>query len=168
MFTERDCIKAVTRARRINFLIAGIAVFTGGMIYVLCRTADFSFFRWIRSMGFDGELSILRDITLPYGRQLPEWIIFSLPDGLWSFAYTLMILTIWLDSKSILKYIWYATIPILVLGFELLQGTGIAGGTFCLNDVILVTTGLLAGLVTAIVTFNKSRYEISDEIHHLH
>jgi len=167
MFTKQDWIKPAIRARRINFLIAGLAVFTGGMIYVLCRPLDYSFFQWIRSMGFDGALYFLRVHILPIGRQLPEWIIFSLPDGLWAFAYTLLILTIWAGSHSILKYVWYATIPILVMGFELLQGTGIAGGTFCTNDIILDTSGLLAGLVTAALTLNKSYYEISNEIRHM-
>jgi hypothetical protein len=105
---------------------------------------------------------------LPYGQQLPEWIVFSLPDGLWSFAYTLVIITIWIDSHSIVKYAWYASIPLLVLGFKFLQGSGIAAGTFCLNDIIWVIVGLLTGMVTAIITLNKSPHEISNEIQHHH
>jgi hypothetical protein len=167
MVTQQDRIKQAIRAKRINFLIAAIAVFTGGTIYILCRPSDYSFFQWIRSLGFGGELASLRTHALPLGRQIPQWMIFSLPDGLWSFAYTLIILTIWVESKSILKYVWYASIPVLVFGSEFLQGTGITGGTFCINDIILVTAGLLAGIVTVIVTLNKSHNETLPEIHYL-
>jgi hypothetical protein len=166
MSTEQDSIKVAIRASRINVLIAGIAVLSGGMIYVLCRPLDYFFFQWIRSIGFDGALSFLRTHTLPDGSHLPEWIVYSLPDGLWAFAYTLIILTIWNGSNSILKYVWFATIPLLVLGVELLQWAGNIGGTFCFNDIILLITGLLAGMVTNIVTLNLSHYESSNEIQH--
>jgi len=167
MFAKEDSIKAVIRARRINSLIAGIAVFTGGMIYVLCRSSDYSFFHWIRWLGFDGELTFLRARILPVGHKLPEWFVFSMPDGLWSLALTLIMLTIWMGSHSILKYVWYATIPILVFGYELLQWTGMVGGTFCFTDIILVAAGLLAGLVMTLLTFKKSKYEIPNEVQHL-
>ena len=159
MFAKEDSIKAVIRARRINFLIAGIAVFTGGMIYVLCRPSDYSFFQWIRSMGFDGALSFLRIHSLPNGSQLPEWIVFSLPDGLWAFAYTLLILTIWFNSKSSWKYLWYATIPALTIGSEILPWQGIIPGTFCLSDLVIIVCGLIAGILTANINLKQSRHE---------
>jgi hypothetical protein len=167
LFTQQDGSKKPIRAKRIILMMAGIAVFAGGMIYVLCRTSDFPFFSWIRRLGFDDELTFLRAHLLPYGRLLPEWVVFSLPDGLWSLALTLIMLTIWMDSHSILKYVWYATIPILVFGYELLQWTGIVSGTFCFNDIILVAAGLLAGMVLAILIFKKSNYEIPNEVQHL-
>ena len=109
MSTEQDSIKVAIRAKRINYLIAGIAVFAGGMIYVLCRSSAYFFFQWIRALDFHDELSLLRTHILPYGRRFPEWLIYSLPDGLWALAYTLVILTIWFNSNSSLKYFWYTT-----------------------------------------------------------
>lgn len=165
MLSQKDWSITAIRIKRINFLIAGMAVLIGGLIYILCRPAEYSFFHWIRSLGFGGELSFLRAHSLPLGRRLPEWIIFSLPDGLWSFAYTLIILTIWTGSKSAIRYAWYASVPLLVIGSELLQVIGI-GGTFCLTDFILATAGLLAGIATTKVTLNKTNHENSTEIQH--
>ena len=164
MFTEQDCKRASIRAKRINFLIAGLAVIAGGMIYILCRTPDYSFFQWIRSMGFDGALAFLRAHSLPNGSKLPDWIVYSLPDGLWAFAYTLIILTIWYKSHSFLMYFWYATIPTLTIGSEILPWMGIIPGTFCLSDVVLILCGLFAGILAANLTLKQSTHENTQAI----
>jgi hypothetical protein len=119
-------------SRRLFILLSVIAVLSGGMIYVLLRPAGHVFF--------------YRFIPV---QSVPEWIVFSLPNGLWAFAYALLITGIWSGSKSLLRYFWMATIPLLVLGFEFLQLAGIIPGTFCMQDVALGAAGLILGMIVA-------------------
>lgn len=159
MFTQQGRTHDAMRARRINCLIAGLAVLAGGSIYFLGRPDEIGFVHWIRSV-VPERLASLSAVHHPvYGSQLPGWIVFSLPDGLWAFAYTLFMITIWFKGNTILRYFWYATIPMLTLGSEILQWPGIIPGTFCVTDLVLITLGLVTGILTAGLTLKQSNYE---------
>jgi hypothetical protein len=123
-----------------------LAVLSGGVIYILFRPVEPLFFNWIHDMGAGNILSGIRKFSLPMLNHIPGWLIFSLPNGLWAFAYTLIIGTIWLGSQSQLRYFWLATIPILVFGYELLQLINVLPGTFCLLDTAFGLTGIFAGM----------------------
>jgi hypothetical protein len=81
----------------------------------------------------------------------PDWMVYSLPNGLWAFAYALIITRIWGRNKSWPRIIWLASIPALVLGFETLQFWGIVHGTFCLQDLALGLTGIILGIITVFI-----------------
>ena len=147
------------RTSRIPLLIAGLAIVTGGLIYILFRPSEFVFFQWIRTLGFGQTLTFLRAPFSAATSIMPNWFIYSVPDSLWAFAYTLIILTLWSGSKSVWRYLWYATIPILLLGSELLQLTGTIRGTFSFSDVGWITAGLFVGILTYAKTTNHLYYE---------
>lgn len=151
--------EAVPFLRWLNLSVAGLAIIAGGLVYIFCRPGDFQFFEWINSLGFGNLLSTLRSHPLPAVLNLPDWFCYSLPDGLWAFAYTLIILTIWSGSKSVARYFWYASIPLFVLGSELLQLSGTVRGTFTLNDIFWLSLGLLAGALTSIILPKILNYE---------
>ena len=136
-------------------LLSGLALIAGGMLYISFRSADIVLFRWIRFVGLDSSLTSFRERSLAYLHLMPPWIVYSLPNGLWAFAYTLIVLTIWAGSHSWLRYLWYATVPLLVFGFEGLQLTGMIRGTFCYIDLAFGAAGILAGLL--INHFNYKR-----------
>lgn len=125
--------------------LAWSSLILGGMLYVMFRSADPVFFRWIRFLGFCDNLTNLREHSLIWVHIFPSWFIYSLPNGLWAFSYTLIVIVIWSGSKSWLRYIWYASVPLLVFGFELLQLTGIIRGTFCLWDLTFGAGGIFIG-----------------------
>jgi hypothetical protein len=129
------------------FFVSILSVIAGGMLYVSFRPAVPVFFRWIRLMGLGDNLTDFREQSLTWVHVLPSWFIYSLPNGLWAFSYTLIVIVIWSGSKSWLRYIWYASVPLLVFGFELLQLTGIIRGTFCLWDLTLGAGGILMGMI---------------------
>ena len=49
------------RTSRIPLLIAGLAIVTGGLIYILFRPSEFVFFQWIRTLGFGQTLTFHMD-----------------------------------------------------------------------------------------------------------
>jgi hypothetical protein len=140
-----------------------VALSLGGIIYILFRTSEPVFFNWIRSAGLESWLNFVRNSSLSLNRLLPGWIVYSLPNGLWSFAYALLITGIWAESKSRLKYFWMATIPVLVIGFEILQGAGMIPGTFCLQDIAFGTAGIISGVLSGSILTKLNNHETAFE-----
>ncbi len=145
---------------RLYVFLSALAIFVGGLIYILLRPSEPIFFSWISITGLDQLISATRSLSPALGQLLPEWLVFSLPNGLWAFAYALLITSIWSGSRSWLRYPWLASIPLLVLGFEILQHPGIIPGTFCIQDMALGTVGLVLGIfVGTMKTKNNNYYE---------
>ncbi|MCK5137729.1 MAG: hypothetical protein KAR19_18230 [Bacteroidales bacterium] len=131
----------------------------GGIIYIFLRTSEHVFDGWISTIGLDNLFSLARHHSPSLSLHLPDWIIFSLPNGLWAFAYALIITSIWLGSKSRARYFWMASIPILVLGFEVLQYVGIIRGTFCIQDIAFGMAGLTLGIIVGIKIIKPDNHE---------
>jgi ABC-type lipoprotein release transport system permease subunit len=51
-----------------------------------------------------------------------------------------------------------ASIPILVLGFEIMQIPGIIPGTFCIQDIALGLLGLLLGIYIGTMKTKNNNY----------
>ena len=148
---------------RLYIFLATIAILSGGVIYIFLRTSEHVFFSWINAVGLGNWINFARQHSLSQNLHLPEWIVFSLPNGLWAFAYALIITKIWSGSKSWLKYFWMASIPVLVVGFELLQYSGIIRGTFCIQDIALGIGGLILGVIVGYKIFKSNNHEKTTE-----
>jgi hypothetical protein len=149
---------APDHSRRLVFFLSAVALLGGGSIYLFLRPGDLVFHNWIRAAGLDGYTPPGHYSTL-WIRHFPEWFIYSLPGGLWAFAYALIINGIWWESHSLRKYFWMATVPVLVIGFELLQGAGLLRGTFCFTDLALGIVGLGLGMVFCMSLLKKKPHE---------
>jgi hypothetical protein len=141
------------------FLLSILTILSGGIIYILLRPSEPVFFSWIKFVGLEDFIFNTREKTLLFGQFLPEWFIYSLPNGLWAFSYSFIITVVWWKSKSRLKFFWIASIPILVFGFELFQYLEILMGTFCIGDIVFGVLGILAGNALGIKTNKINSYE---------
>jgi hypothetical protein len=145
-------------SHRLYIILSGFAIFVGGLIYILLRPSEHVFFGWISMMGLDHLISPARSLSHLFSQLFPNWIVFSLPNGLWAFAYALLITRIWSGSNSWLKYFWMASIPLLVLGFEILQYPGLIPGTFCIQDIALGLLGLVLGIFVGTMKTKNNNY----------
>lgn len=137
----------MTSRRRLSLLILALmAVLAGGMLYILFRPDSYVFYRWIEALGLDGVVGRIRSFSMPLLDKLPVWFVYSLPNGLWAFAYTVIICILWAGSRSRWRYAWYASIVVLVVGFELLQLTDLIAGTFCWVDMAFGAGGMGCGI----------------------
>ena len=143
----------------LHVIISALALLAGGVVYILFRPSEIVFFNWIRAIGFDNWFNLVRNSSLHLSPGIPEWIVYSLPNGLWAFGYALLITIIWSGSQSWLKYLWLASIPLLVLGFEILQLTGIIPGTFCIQDITFGIVGLTLGICVGIKIIKSNYHE---------
>ena len=153
MVLQKFAYRNVACATRLNFkkiLLAGLPLFSGGLIYLLFRPGTLRIFKWLDLAGLREPLEILRVHTLQLVPLMPEWLIYSLPNGLWAFSYAFIITAAWWKQSGYLKYFWLISVPIVGLGYELLQLKGAIPGTFCYQDLIFCTVGITAGFALAI------------------
>lgn len=124
----------------------------GGLIYILFRTSSLKMFAWYETIGLSSLTIALRKLTFPFAPKIPEWILFSLPDGLWIFSYVSLMLCIWNNTVSFKNLFWILIIPFLAIGSEIGQGLGLIPGTFDLADLLLY----ILGMTLPFLFFNKS------------
>lgn len=133
------------------FRLSGLSmagVFLGGAIYFLFRSKALAVFPvWTPSVD-NASFGAVREFALEYAFRLPPWVVYSLPGGLWAFAFALLVTGIWAGSPSPTKYAWLAFVPLAVAGSEILQWAGLLPGTFCRQDLLLGMAGMAAGFVT--------------------
>jgi hypothetical protein len=119
-------------------------------------------FRWFEYFAL--PLDNLRDLTLGFRNFLPDWLIYSLPDGLWIFSYMSLILLIWKNKINLHNIIWIVIAPVIVILFEFGQLLYITKGTFDYNDIAfyIVGTILPISLYTKLLNPKKLNYEKSN------
>ena len=121
----------------------------GGLIYILFRQETLQMFGWFDSINLLGIISELRELTIPMKKYLPEWFIYSLPDGLWVFSYVSGLMLVWDNHINKSNFFWIILIPFLSLSSESFQFYNLIPGTFDLMDM----TFYLIGAVLPIIIF---------------
>lgn len=121
----------------------------GGLIYILFRQETLQMFGWFDSINLLGIISELRELTIPMKKYLPEWFIYSLPDGLWVFSYVSGLMLVWDNHINKSNFFWIILIPFLSLSSEFVQFYNLIPGTFDLMDM----TFYLIGAVLPIIIF---------------
>ncbi len=114
----------------------------GGLIYLLWRDDGLLMFSWIRWIGWYESLHTIRTSFADVQSSIPEWILYSLPDGLWVYSMTSFFGFIWRNSSRVTYAFWVSLGPAMGIGSEIGQLFGVPG-VFCLNDLtsyILATT----------------------------
>jgi hypothetical protein len=128
--------------RKLIFLSI-LSILFGGVIYIAFRSSSIILFKWIDYIMLIDPVENLRIVTLPYNEYLPDWFLYSLPDGLWMFSYSCIVLVIW--ERKITKYslLWLLSLPMISILFEVLQYYDYFNGTFDIIDIIFYIFGSL-------------------------
>ena len=110
-----------------------LPLFVGSTIYVLFREKTLLMFDWFSYLKLDFIIDSLRNNFYGYRTYIPKSILFSLPDALWVYSFT-MFLSIYYKNRIILSAIFVGSIitEILQLWFVV--------GTFDIYDVIYMFT----------------------------
>ena len=128
--------------RKLIFLSI-LSILFGGVIYIAFRSSSIILFNWIDYIVLIDPVENLRIVTLPYKEYLPEWFLYSLPDGLWMFSYSCIVLVIW--KRKITKYslLWLLSLPMISILLEVLQYYDYFNGTFDIIDIVFFIFGSL-------------------------
>jgi hypothetical protein len=128
--------------RKLIFLSI-LTILLGGVIYIAFRSSSIILFKWIDYIVLIDPVENLRIVTLPYKEYLSKWFLYSLPDGLWMFSYSCIVLVIW--KRKITKYslLWLLSLPMISILFEVLQYYNYFNGTFDIVDIFFFLMGSL-------------------------
>lgn len=124
----------------IKIITALMLFFIGGMIYLGYRSTSLLMFRWVNTLGLDNTINNFRSIVKHY--PIPDWVMYSLPDGLWILSYMLLIDTIWGWDNLEFKY-WLYILPIIGIVSEFLQIAFSCLGTFDIADLFCYIFSIL-------------------------
>jgi len=115
------------------FLHVILPVILGASIYLLFRTTDLLMFHWLRSLGFWSQVLSIREIVSQI--HLSNWILYSLPDGIWVYSSTYLMMMIWRKDLSFTSRIWISAPVTCAIVTEILQVTRTISGSFDFLDL---------------------------------
>lgn len=146
------------RNRVLLFVIHVLAPITvGGLIYVRWRHANLLMFQWFRALGLDSLINWLR-AGAGEASGWTYWLAYSLPDGLWVYALTALMILVWRDARSPVKYLWLSLGLIFGLGSELGQLAGFVPGSFDVIDLIVCLIAVAAALIFTSRKFSVRKF----------
>lgn len=119
----------------------------GGLIYLSWRSTTLVIFRWLEFLGFSGAVQAVRAVATPWKEFIPGWVLFSLPDALWSYAFTCGLCFVWASHKCWHRFLWIFTPLILSVSIECLQASGFLVGTFDWIDFCLSSAACILALI---------------------
>lgn len=143
-----------TRNNTYKLLIHAILpIMLGGLVYMLFRSTKLEMFHWANTLGFRDFLMNIRGRLINI--HLPDWCLYSLPDGLWVYAFASTLIFIWKDDQR--KLFLFLTIPLLLgPGVELLQLIELFKGTFDVMDLIITS---MAFMLSIFFNLKINKYE---------
>ena len=137
------------------FIHVVMPMILGGFLYILFREDSIVMFDWYNSLGFESIIYHFRE-NINTNIHLPKWIVYSLPDGIWIYSLTSLMLIIWYKDSSKTKYIWFLIGPILGISAELGQLINIVPGTFDNTDLIFC---LIASITPFIFFHHNNNFQ---------
>ncbi|MBQ9229873.1 MAG: hypothetical protein IJ190_01700 [Prevotella sp.] len=130
----------------------------GGMIYVSFRPTSLLLFHSLDFLGLSAGVDAWRDLVSEWRPH--EFIVYSLPGGLWAAAYILLTHGLLAYKPALPRVCIASLIPLTGIGSELLQRWGLLPGTFDIADLLCYTVPLLL-LIIYEITKDKSIWQIS-------
>lgn len=117
----------------ICILASALLIAVGGCLYFSYRTETLLMFKLANIIHIDGFVESIRQSMSLYAPS--NFVIYNLPDGLWSISYFLIIFSIWgnINKESI---VWFCLMPIIALISEFMQLTSIMPGQFDWYDIV--------------------------------
>lgn len=127
----RDCLQ---------LFFAWICLLLGISIYLLFRSRGHLGFILPDAVGLAPVIDTLRGFT--QGVQVPEFIRFCLPDGLWTTSYILFSDHYNRSCEPRQRLLWASVIPLIGIASELLQACQLMPGVFDPLDLACYTIPL--------------------------
>ena len=131
-----------TKIRVYSYLLALTSITLGGLIYLAYRPLTLLMFDVLQSCHLMEMIAPLRSSCPP----IPDWAMYSLPDGLWVFTYIVYIGTVNHFRLTTRCKLMLPVLPAIGICSELLQYWGLMPGTFDVNDLAVYAIGTVSGL----------------------
>lgn len=126
--------------RKITIAIFPITI--GGLIYLTFRVDTIKMFTWLDKIGTPSFVNSIRKNEFLQSLHIPNWVKYSLPDALWIFSFTYLLLLIWQFKLTWSNALWFFIAPSAGLFIEIGQLFKIIQGTFDLVDLLFIIIAL--------------------------
>jgi hypothetical protein len=122
--------------RRAFFAI--VAMFIGGMIYILWRPQSLLMFSWFEFLGLAPFIHLFRAQAAPCAGLLPNWVCYSLPEALWLFSGLISLDLLWAGQRGFSPLLWLVALSAIAIGSEVGQWVGLLPGSFDPLDLAIL------------------------------
>lgn len=119
-------------------------------IYILFRDRGMVVFRLIDAMGMGEMIDGFREDVA--GVHLAEFILYSLPDGLYAASYVILVGWLLRNASRGFRFAMVGFIPILGVLSELLQPIGLVPGTFDVWDLVCFAAPYIIYIIEEIIS----------------
>lgn len=141
--------------RTITEIILGVLLLAcGGLIYLLFRSKSLNIYIWCSALGLADSIDVMRHTVHDWN--VPDFVRFSLPDGLYCTSYIFVMDGIWKKEAGMVKCIVMSIVPIVAIGSEILQYFGIVKGTFDVYDLVCYSTPIITYCIIRIFKHKKT------------
>lgn len=82
------------KAKVISYLLSSLLFLIGGFIYIAFRSTSLLMFKWFDILGLSNAIYTIRAGVSDY-KIASSWILYSLPDGLWTLSYIIVMAALW-------------------------------------------------------------------------
>lgn len=125
-----------------------LPLLVGGLVYICWREPNLLMFKWFGALGLESSIESLRLATSAGQTAVPRWLIYSLPDGLWVYALTALMVLLWRGTDSLpVKMFWLSMGLLLGAGSELGQLARVLPGAFDPIDLLVCLVAPAAALL---------------------
>ncbi len=127
------------------FIALSLSIFSfllAACIYLFNRETSNFLYQAFAFAGVSPEVDALRK-CIP---NMPAWFVYSLPDGLWMFSFSMVIFTIWGFQRSREAIAWIMTTLAIGGLFEFSQALNIIPGQFDWADLAFIFIAVLLPL----------------------
>ena len=140
---ERSALDALLTPHLVALHVI-LPIALGSIIYILWRPMTLRVFAWASDLHLRSLVIWAREATAPLLDKMPQWVLYNLPNGLWSYASVAAMIAIWGGKASLWSTGWIGLAWLVGVGSEFAQLLGWLSGTFGVGDVLAYSIGAAA------------------------
>lgn len=141
-------------------------IILGVLIYIFFRSKSLFYFQIFKLLNLDIYIIEARKIVFLYRKLIPNWVIYSLPDGLWIFSFGSALLFNFKNFNK--KLILFCIAFITTILFEYIQfyfgGHGSLFGTFDIADLVCFFSAFFLCIIFNSILYFKNKHIESTKI----
>jgi len=104
-------------------------------------------FKWVKMLGLYPAVSEFRMQSTTVASDLPEWLIFSAPNGLWVFSFGALMVSLWGATGFSVAITWAVSLWAVGIVSEVMQLFNLVSGVFDVADMVAYTIGILGSCI---------------------
>ncbi|MGL5965080.1 MAG: hypothetical protein ACRCZ9_05290 [Fusobacteriaceae bacterium] len=152
--------------KKLFWIIAPLLL--GIFIYMFFRSRHLFYYKFLHITELSQEIDRYRIFLWQYRKFIPNWFIYSLPDGLWIFSFGIAFL--YENKFFTINSLIFLGITFFMIGFEFFQlrfgGTGSLVGTFDLADIYCFVSGSFTSILLSFFSIKNNRNSLNQKLKH--